>query len=469
MHAQPYDLIIIGSGAGTKLALPAAQLGLRVALVEEGAFGGTCLNRGCIPSKMLIYPAEVVELTREAAKLGVAGLDHPRPDFRAVIGRVSSAVDAISLENRETHAGHANLTLIRGHARFVADRTVRVNDEVLTAPRLFLAPGARPHIPNIDGLAGTPFMTSTEALRNPVLPRRLLVLGSGIIAAELGFAYGAFGSEVHVLARSRMLRLEDSDVAAEFARVFRRRHVIHEGFTARTVAHRNGVFTVEGTDPSGVATRLDGDALLVATGVTPNTNDLGLEHTGLKLRAEGSIVVDDHLRTSVDGVYALGDCIGRHLFRHTANFEGEYLMRSVVRGETDAPIDYGPVPHAIFAHPQVAGVGAREDDLRARGVPVLVGKATYAASTPGEARLADHGFVKVLVDPGSDRLLGAQIVGPEAATLVHLFIAMMKKSGTLQDLLDMIFIHPALPEVARDAARDAATRRPCPSRPSASA
>jgi mycothione reductase len=454
-----FDILIIGSGGGTKLALPAAELGLRVALVEDDAFGGTCLNRGCIPSKMMIYPAEVMELARAAARLGIRNLSNPQADFAAIVTRINGAVDAISAENRAAHGLHPGLTLITGHARFCADKAVRVGEHTLTAERLFIATGSRPQLPTIPGLAGTPYWTSTDALRNTQLPRRLLILGGGYIATELGFAYGAFGTDVQMVVRSSLLRHEDHDIAAEFARVFRRHHAVLENASVERVDHQDGIFRLRVTSATG-SQILEGDALLVATGIVPNTDDLGLEHTGIRRNAKGFIEVDDHLRTAAPGVYALGDCNGRHLFRHTVNYEGEYLMRTAVRGNDHAPLDYGPVPHAVFSQPQIAAVGPTESQLRTRGADYVAGVATYASSTPGEARLLDYGLVKLLVDRATRRLLAAHIVGDEAATLLHLVVAMMKMAGTLDDLLDMIFIHPALPEVVRNAARDARRQLP---------
>ncbi|MDA0576758.1 MAG: dihydrolipoyl dehydrogenase [Verrucomicrobia bacterium] len=457
---QTFDIIIIGSGGGTKLAMPAAQSGLRVALIENDAFGGTCLNRGCIPSKMLIYPAEVADLARHAARLGIRGLNDPRPDFAAIVRRISASVDKTSAENRAAHAQHPGITFLQGQAQFTGDHTIAINGTELRAEKIFIAAGSRPRIPDIPGLAGTPFMTSTEALRNTTPPRRLLILGGGYIAAELGYAYSALGTDVHLILRSHMLRHEDQEIADEFTRVFARRHTLHSGAAVARVDYRHGEFTVElqGADGSGMS--LTAEALLVATGVVPNTDNIGLAHTAITLSPDGFINVDDHLRTTVPGVYALGDCIGRHLFRHTVNYEGEYLMRTAVLGRDDRPLDYGPVPHAVFAHPQIAGVGPTETELRAQGIDLLVGRARYADCTAGEARMLDHGLVKILIDRQTDRVLGAHIVGDEASNMLHLFIVLMKKSGTLADLLDMIFIHPALPEVARNAARDARRQRP---------
>lgn len=454
-----YDVIVIGTGGGAKIAIPAAERGLRVALIEEDAFGGTCLNRGCIPSKMLIHPAELAHQIRDAARLGITVNGKIQLRFADVMQRIIRDVDLLSAASRQRHEAHPGITVYNGHGSFSGDKTVLVNGEQLTAPKIFIATGSRPEIPALEGLAGTPFITSREALRLPSVPGRLLVLGAGYIAVELGGAYQAYGADVHFLVRSRFLRGLDDDVTAEFERGFTPNHTIHKPFTVDRVGHDGRQFAIHGHFADGSGGTVTGEALLIAAGVVPETDRLGLENTAIRRHQSGFIRVNDRLETDVPGVYALGDCIGRYLFRHTVNYEGEYLMRTAF-SETPAPaLDYGPVPYAVFTTPQIAGVGMSERALKKEGVDYLVGKATYADSTPGMARVSQSGFVKVLAERGSHRLLGAHIVGEEAATMIHLFIAMMKKSGTIEDLLDMIFIHPALPEVARDAVRDAARQR----------
>ncbi len=451
---RTYDVIVIGSGGGVKIALPAAAMGLRGAFIEARQAGGTCLNRGCIPSKMLIYPTERAAAMRDAAGLDLGGDLNPTVDFPALIERTCTTIDGISARLEDAFRNTENLDYFPAWARFTGDKTVTVGDATLTADRIFIATGSRPAVPAIAGLANTPYMTSEEALRRTDLPESLIVIGASYIAVELGGAYGAAGSQVAFIVRSRLLRREDRDISDEFHRVFSRRHTLHEDVHPRKVEFREGTFTVHCEAADGRGETVTGDALLVAAGVVPETENLGLENTGIATH-DGFIRVNDHLETAVDGVYALGDVVGNYLFRHTVNYEGEYLMRTVFGDAPRRPIDYGPVPHAIFAHPEVAGVGATEEQLREQGVRYVVGKATFADSTPGLARVSDHGLVKVLFDADRRRLLGAHIVGDEASNMIHLFIAMAKMGGGLQDLLDMIFVHPALPEVARDAVRNA--------------
>ncbi len=455
MLTHSYDAIVIGSGGGLKIALPAAQQGHRIALIEQDACGGTCLNRGCIPSKLLIYPTELADRIRDAAKLNLRVAMPIDVDFAALVTRVSQTVDAISDQLRTRCQSTDNLDFFPQSARFVADRTLLVGDRYLNAKRIFIATGSRPAIPDIPGLSATPFMTSEQALRRTELPRALIVLGGGYIAVELGNAWRAAGCRVTFLVRSRLLRREDHEIATIFAERFARNNPVLAGFATTAVSYRDGVFAVTGRMPDGTPRTVHGDALLVATGVTPNADRLELEHTGIERTADGFIKVDACLRTTVPGVYALGDVVGRHLFRHTVNHEGEYLLQTAFATGTPPALAYGPVPHAVFADPEVAAVGMTEEEVRLQGFDYVVGRADYADSNQGLARQLDGGRCKIIVDRATGRLLGAHLVGDEASNMIHIFILLMKTGGTISDLLGMIFIHPALPEIARDAARDA--------------
>ena len=455
---KQYDVIVIGSGGGTKIAMPCAKQGMRVALIEEDSFGGTCLNRGCIPSKMLIHPAEVADLARNSQAIGLDLAGEAQLRFGDVIARIKHDVTTISRENREKHRTFPGVTFYSHHATFRENHVLEVGGETITAPKIFIATGTRPQIPDIPGLRDTPFITSKEALQLSYIPKRMLVIGAGYIATELGGAYAIYGAEVHFLVRSRFLRGLDLDISDEFERVFKRHCHVHRPFVMQSVAHDGTQFKIHGIRDGDNPQIIEGDTLLVAAGVIPNTDNLGLDNTDITRTQDGFIRVNAHLETEVPGIYALGDCIGNYLFRHTVNYEGEYLMRTAMGDAPETPIDYGPVPYAVFTVPQIAGVGMTEEQTTDLNLPVIVGKAAYAESTPGMARASDHGFAKVIFDKETRKLLGAHIIGEEASSMIHLFIAMMKKHGTLDDLMDMIFIHPALAEVARDAVRNAAAQ-----------
>ena len=450
-----YDIIVIGSGGGMKIALSAASMGLKTAFIEQGAVGGTCLNCGCIPSKMLIYPTELPRLIQEAHRINVTSDSSARVEFAALVKRISETVDSMSVGQRSKIEHTPNLDFYPVHAEFISDRVLQVGEDELAADKVFIATGARPQIPDIPGLTGTPFMTSREALRRTDLPEHLLVIGAGYIAVELGGAYAAAGTDVEFIVRSRFLRQEDREVAEAFSHVFGKTHSVHKGVVPIRVDHNADSFSITCKDTSGRQRVFTGDALLVATGVTPCTDDLGLQYTGVEIDQDSFIRVDNYLRTNIDNIYALGDCIGNYLYRHTVNYEADYLVRTVLQDVLDEPIDYGPVPHAVFSVPEIAGVGRTEQQAVEQRMSYVVGRASYVDSNAGLARGYEHGFIKILVECPTRRILGAHILGDEASDMIHLFIAMMKKEGTLDDLLDMIFIHPALPEIARDAARNA--------------
>ncbi|TGK44022.1 FAD-dependent oxidoreductase, partial [Leptospira gomenensis] len=320
--------------------------------------------------------------------------------------------------------------------------------------RIFIAAGARPAIPDIPGLDSVPFMTSREALRRTELPRSMIVIGGGFIALELGFAYSAFGTDVTFLVRDRMLKHEDKEITDEFERIFTQSHNVLLRSKIQKIEYSENMFFAD-VIADGKTVRLEAEALLVATGVRANTDLLGLENTEIQTDERGYIRVNEYLETSVPNVYALGDVIGRYFYRHSVNFEGEFLFRTLYREKKRVPIEYPPVPHAVFTHPQVAKVGKTEEELILENVDYISVKNPYSASATGMARLSDSGFIKLLAEKKTGRVLGAHAIGDEASNVIHLFILLMTMNGTVDDLLRMIYIHPALPEIARNAARKA--------------
>ena len=292
---KSYDIIVIGSGGGTKIAGPAAQQGKKVALVEQDDFGGTCLNRGCIPSKMLIAPSDFIHESTQAHHFDVQLPQPATLDFPALVQRTHTYVTRTSEEQARAFASLPNLDLIVGTARFVENHVIEVNNEPLTAPIIIIATGSRPAIPDIPGLEGTPYMTSREALKRTDLPRKLIVLGGGYIACELGHVYGTAGSQVHFLIRSELLRHEDQDVRELFQRSFAEQHTLHGPVTPLSVHYETNQFIVELRHSRGSSKQVIGDALLVATGVEPNTDTLGLENTDIALTPEGYIETNPYL------------------------------------------------------------------------------------------------------------------------------------------------------------------------------
>jgi mycothione reductase len=450
---KKYDVIVIGSGGGTKISTPAAILGYKAAIIEEGMLGGTCLNRGCIPSKMLIHPANIITLSREAKKLGV-DVKNITSNFAKIVRRVSKTVDDESRSIGASYKNARNLDYYHGHAKFVSNKAIEVNGKNITAKKIFIATGARSSIPPIAGLGGTPYMTSTEALRNTKLPKNLIVIGGGYIACELGHAYAAYGSRVQfVVRKERFLMREDEDVSEAFTKAFRKLHKAHIGWTPTKVQYSSKKFTVILKNKNRTK-KINGDGLLMATGIIPNSDNLGLQNTKIKVR-NGFIKISKYMETNVPGVYAIGDVAGNYMFRHSVNFEGEFLFRTLFVEKRKKPIKYPPMPYAVFTHPEIAGVGPSEEEIMAKGIEYIVGNNPYKSSAQGMARMSEDQFVKLIFNKKTGRLISARIIGEEAATMIHQLIYAMTYNGTVDDLLNIIYIHPALPEIVRNAARKA--------------
>eukprot|EP00761_Pharyngomonas_kirbyi_P001641 gb/GECH01001645.1/.p1 GENE.gb/GECH01001645.1/~~gb/GECH01001645.1/.p1 ORF type:complete len:519 (+),score=118.82 gb/GECH01001645.1/:1-1557(+) len=452
-----YDIVVIGGGAGlAKISSPSMRMGHKVALCEEGRLGGTCLNRGCIPSKMLIHPADVAQMIDESDRFEIQSKGYS-VKWKELVSRVNKTITDDSLSINPNIERNENVDWFKDRAKFIGERLLQIGDRVISGDKVFIAAGARPHVPNIPGLKDTPFMTSTEALQAEKQPKRMAVIGGGYIATELAHFYGSLGTELHMFVRSNLLRFEDTEVAQEFSRVFTSRYP--NVYTQTVPSHisydkASETFQVQ-YENQGHTEAIEVDQVLVATGVVPNSDLLNLQSAGIDTHPNGFIKVDDYLRTSASNVWAFGDIAGNYQFRHSANFEGEYLLETIIHGEQSYPIDYMGMPHAVFSNPQVAGVGETEDELIARNANYVKGLNPYASSAMGMALRSDHGFVKLLIEKGTRKILGCHIIGHEASVLLHEITPLMRLGGKLEDILYSIHIHPALSELVRNAARKA--------------
>lgn len=445
-----FDLIIIGTGSGNSILTPDFD-DWNVALVERDVFGGTCLNRGCIPSKMFIYPSDIVESVRTSSRLGVdASVDAVR--WSDIVDRVFGRIDPIAAGGEEYRKSLDNVTVFNADARIVGAKQVDVGDRVITADTIVLAAGARPRILDIPGLDAVTFHTSDSIMRLPAPPERLLVLGGGFIACEMAHVFDAAGSKVTMINRSnQLLRNEDEEISARFTEVVADRFDLRCGVTVSQASQTDGVITLELSDGSSV----DGDALLVATGRMPNGEQLGVANTGVEIDEAGYVVVDEHMRTGVDGIWAIGDICTKHQLKHTANAETRVVAHNIINPNDLRTVDYSGVPHAVFTSPQIGAVGATEQALREAGTPFIKATKDYAATAYGWAMEDDHSFVKLLADPETRTLLGAHIIGHQAASLVQLLIQGMQFGLTVDEMAKgQLWIHPALTEVVENALLD---------------
>lgn len=457
---ERYDIAVIGSGSGLDVAVAASNYGKKVAIIEKGALGGTCLNKGCIPSKMLIHSADVATAIGSASAFGIKVSGYS-VDFASIVRRVTDEVDKESSGIESALRQGENPRLYKGACRFVGTKTLEVSGETISADKVLIAAGSRPQIPQVIGLAGTDFMTSEEALRLTRQPVSLAILGGGYIAAELAHFFGSLGTKIDIVQRGDLLiPSEDDDVSRQFTHLMGEKYSIHTGFNAVEVSKSSGRFslTIESTKTKE-RRLINSEALLIAAGRTPNSDLLDLQKAGVKTDSRGYIVTDDYLETSAPGVFALGDIIGRYPFKHAANLEADYALQNMLLPEQKMAVDYYAMPHAIFSSPQVAGVGKTEKQLIKEGTKYTVAKWNYIDSGMGQAIEDRTGFVKFLLDPKSLVILGCHIMGSDASSIIHeVIVAMRCGPGSVMNILNATHIHPALPEVIRRAASNFSTQ-----------
>ncbi|MEV0682017.1 mycothione reductase [Actinosynnema sp. NPDC050436] len=447
-----FDLVIIGSGSGNSIA-DERFAGWDIAIVEKGVFGGTCLNVGCIPTKMFVHTADVAATPAAGARLGVdATLDGVR--WTDVRDRVFGRIDPISEGGRRWRAeGNPNTTVYAGTARFVGPKTLDTGTgEVITADRFVLAAGSRPVLPDVADLATTGYHTSDTVMRLDALPRRLTILGSGFVAAEFAHVFSSFGVEVTVVGRSDLLlRHEDHDVAARFTAIATDKWDVRLGRKAVRAERVGGEVRLHLEGPDGAEVVVSDD-LLVAVGRTPNSDLLDLAAAGVDVHPDGRVVVDEFQRTTADGVYALGDISSEHQLKHVANHEARVVQHNLLHPDAPIAADHRFVPSAVFSSPQIASVGLTEEQAVARGVRYVAARQDYAAIAYGWAMEDTTGFAKVLADPATGLILGAHVIGPQASSVIQPLVQAMSFGQDAKSVArGQYWIHPAMPEVVENA------------------
>lgn len=451
-----FDLIVLGGGTGNIVADAAAGEGLDVALVEKGRLGGTCLNRGCNPSKKLIHRAEVAETVRKANAFGVdASLDGI--DFAGIVDEVIDGVTDEAEAKADRARENERITFYQAAGRFVDERTVEIdgeNGETITGERVVLAGGSRPMIPDsIDGTDEVEFLTSDEALRLDERPDRLVIVGGGYIAVEMAHFLGSMGTDVSIVGHGDLLvDREDREVAAHLTEVYRERHDLHLGYEVTAIESDGDGKAVTAESDDGDEIEVRGDELLVATGRRPNSDTWNVEAAGMETDDAGFVETNEFLETSVEGVWAIGDIAGNYMFKHSGDKEAEYVVENAVRGNREA-VEYPGMAHAIFGSPQVASLGETESALEADDREYEVGAYGYDETALGSALDTDGGFAKVLVGP-DDEVLGVHIVGPQASMLIHEVSTAVAAGGSATRIAETIHVHPALSEVVQGAFRD---------------
>ena len=433
-------IAVIGSGGAAMAAsLKAVEQGAQVTLIERGTIGGTCVNIGCVPSKIMIRAAHIAHLRRESAFDNGIGTTAPAIDRSKLLAQQQARVDELRHAKYEgILEGNPAITVLRGEARFNNERSLSVRlaeggERVVAFDRCLVATGASPAVPPIPGLKDTPYWTSTEALVSDTIPERLTVIGSSVVAVELAQAFARLGSKVTILARSTLFFREDPAIGEAITAAFRAEGItVLEHTQAGQVAHVNGEFVL--TTARG---EIRADKLLVATGRTPNTRSLQLPAAGVAINAQGAIVIDKGMRTSAPHIYAAGDCTDQPQFVYVAAAAGTRAAINMTGG--DAALDLTAMPAVVFTDPQVATVGYSEAEAHHDGIETDSRTLTLDNVPRALANFDTRGFIKLVADAGSGRLIGVQAVAPEAGELIQTAALAIYNRMTVQELADQLF------------------------------
>ena len=442
-----HDAIIIGTGqAGPSLARRLAGSGMKVAIVERGRFGGTCVNTGCTPTKTLVASAYAAHMARRGADYGFTTGGEVTVDMKRVKARKDHVVGLSNHGIERSLKGLENCRVYEGHAHFVSPREVEVGAEILSADRIFINVGGRAAAPEIPGLDGIDYLTNSSMMDVDFLPRHLLVLGGSYVGLEFGQMYRRFGSEVTIVEIGpRLIPREDEDVSEAVAAFLQR-----EGIDLRTNAKCLGVSRRDGEivmtlDCDQGAPEVSGSHLLVAAGRRPNTDDLGLDRAGVRQDARGYIEVDDELRTSVPGIWALGDCNGRGAFTHTAYNDFEIVAANLLDGDRRRVSDRIPA-YALYTDPPLGRAGMSEAEVRKSGRRTLVGKIAMEDVSRAFEKGETEGFMKMLVDADSKEILGASFLGTSGDEAIHCVLDTMYAKAPYTVLQRAMHIHPTVAE-----------------------
>jgi mycothione reductase len=453
MIMKEYDVIAIGTGSAMYVldGMMQRNPNLKVAVIDKDEPGGICLTRGCIPSKILLYPADVVRTIQRAKVFGIE-VDLKSVNFGEVMKRMRTIIDKDIESIRQGLSNSPNIDYYHATAEFTAPYTLRIHEETIHSNMILLSTGSQTTIPPINGLMEVGYQTSDTILYETKLPRSIAIVGGGYIAAEYGHFLSAMGSKVTIVGRnSQFLPREEPEVSGlakeelgEHMTILTNHEVVE---ASKAPQGRKKLLAVDrGTGQRGP---IIADEVMIASGRGPGTEMLHPDRAGIRTDANGWIMVDEYLQTTSPNVWAFGDANGKYLFKHKANYDAEIVYYNAVLGRR-IPVDYHAVPHAVFTDPEIASVGLREKEaLESLGADrVLIGFERYEDTAKGEAMAVKKYFVKVILERESLRILGAHIIGPEASVLIQEIINLMYTADqTAQPLMRAMHIHPALSEV----------------------
>lgn len=444
-----YDVIVIGSGAGLIIVENALSHGLSIALVDKGPLGGTCLNLGCIPSKMMLFPAERVMDIREAGKLGVVA-EVKDIDFFSIMDRMRKKVSDGERQIREGLKNTTAIDFYKGEGHFVDETTLVVNEKKISAEKIFIATGARPLIPQIPGIDSVDYLTNESVLGLRERPESLIIIGGGYIAAEYAHFFSAMGTEVTVVQRNRLFVPGEEPEISELLKIEMGKWMKIHTHTEATAARKFGTvcFVTAHDRQTGDTLEFTGAKILIAAGRKSNADLLQVGNAGIETDVRNYIRANEYLETNKKNIWAFGDAIGRKMYRHSANREASLAWDNAIHNKMKK-MDYLTVPHAIFSYPEIASVGFTEREARDSygAAELLVGRGRYADVAKGEAMMEETAFAKAIVKKDTMKILGFHIIGPSASILIQEIIIAMANDLNVWALAKGMHIHPALSEL----------------------
>jgi mycothione reductase len=443
---KTYDVIVVGSGSGGEIVEAAVSHKMTVAWIDKGPLGGTCLNVGCIPSKILIHPADRIMEIVDAKKLGItAEITHI--DFKTIMQRVRQPIQESHTAMEKGISNTENLDYYNAECFFTNEYTLRVSGTEIRGEKIFLASGARPLIPPIKGLETVPYLTNENVFDLHEKPESMVIIGGGYIAVEFAHFFSAVGTKVTICQRvNRLIPTTEPEISEILKNQLKKRMQIYLNTEVLEVHQQGSTVDVRGKDRvSGKDILVSAEKIFVAAGRKSNADILKVENTGVHTDERGYIQVNDYLETSKKNIWAFGDAIGKAMFKHVANEEAVVAWRNAFH-EKKTKMDYQVIPYAVFTYPEIAAVGLTEEEAR-KHHDILVGTARYADVAKGDAMMEYDGFAKAIVDKQNGKILGFHIIGPYAPMLIQEVINGMALGGNIAFISHGMHIHPALPEL----------------------